>query len=174
MQQNSCFLVRYYYFSTDQNLLYHSTNTLPTHTQGSSLTTHCLLSDSKAVFSVGGWSLTILHCLWQNARWCWCLCCTAGHPSCSRPAFHLATRFARYSILVPLLLNQPWRVVSGVTVWEKGTHVWSEAHVSVGAHVVNTHLVTKEVLFTSLTENIAVNISDLALEISSVCVRMKS
>lgn len=138
------FFVQHYYLSTDHNLLsYHSISSLPTHTQGSSFTTHRLFSDSKAVFSVGGWSHTPLHCLWQNAHWCWCLCCTAGHPYCSSiPSSNLFSKqptvqYARYSILVPLLFNQPWRIVSGVMVWEKGTHVWSEAHVSVGAHVVN-------------------------------------
>jgi len=40
------FMLFYYYLLTDQNLLYHSINTLPTYTQGSSLTTHCLFSDS--------------------------------------------------------------------------------------------------------------------------------
>ncbi len=157
------FFVPCYYLSTDQNLLsYHSISSLPTHTQGSSFTTHRLFSDSKAVFSVGGWSHTPLHCLWQNAHWCWCLCCTAGHPYCSSiPSSNSFSKqptvqYARYSILVPLLLNQPWRIVSGVMVWETGIHCVKWRPRECGRSCSKPiHLVTKEVLFSRLTENIA-------------------
>ncbi len=147
MQQNSCFLYHSITYQTDQNLLsYHSISSLPTHTQGFSFTTHCLFSDSKAVFSVGGWPGDLTPPCTAYGRMhtgADAFFCTAGHPYCSSiPSSNSFSKqptvqYARYCILVRLLLNQPWRTVSGVMVWEKGTHVWSEAHVSVGAHVVN-------------------------------------
>ncbi len=123
MQQNSCFLYHSITYQTDQNLLsYHSISSLPTHTQGFSFTTHCLFSDSKAVFSVGGWpgDLTLPCTAYGRMHTgADAFFCTAGHPYCSSISSSNSfskqptVQYARYCILVQLLLNQPWRTVRG-------------------------------------------------------------
>ncbi len=110
-------------YQTDQNLLsYHSISSLPTHTQGFSFTTHCLFSDGKAVFSVGGWPGDLTPPCTAYGRMhtgADAFFCTAGHPYCSSiSSFNSFSKqptvqYARYSILVLLLLNQPWRTVRG-------------------------------------------------------------
>lgn len=160
MQQNSCFLYHSITYQTDL-LSYHSISSLPTHTQGFSFTTHRLFSDSKAVFSVGGRVISHSPALPLAECTLVLMLFFVQQDTPIAPVSHHLTRLVaanstiRYSILVPLLLNQPWRTVKGHGVKERNTHVkWSPCECGSSCSKP-IHLVTKEVLFTRLTENIA-------------------
>lgn len=142
MQQNSCFL---YHTITSQQIkisyITPSITCLPTLRALLSPPTVCFLIVKQFLVWVGDLSLP---CAASGRMHAGADTFVVQQDTPPAPDQHsISQLILLYSILVSLLLNQPWRVVSGVMVWEKGTHVWSEAHVSVGAHVVNDSLGNK-------------------------------